>query len=266
MSLAELFSLLALGLFAGALGGLVGVGGSVVIIPFLTVVMGRNQHLSQAAAMIINVFVAAASVVRHHKADAVRWDVVVRMLPAGVVLILVGVEVSNGLHARILQQIYGAFLLYVIAFNIMKLIEERRTATEQVAVRVGWLPVSVTGGSMGFVAGLLGIGGAPVAIPLLQRVSHLPLRQAIASSSAVMVLTAIVGAVGKNLTLGQVVDSNGGMPTMHQSLLLAAGLAPTAVIGALIGAGLTHRIPVTWVRVAFTLLMIWASASMLGVI
>ena len=50
----ELISLLALGLLAGLLGGLVGLGGSIVIIPVLTLLLHRNQHVSQAAAMIVN--------------------------------------------------------------------------------------------------------------------------------------------------------------------------------------------------------------------
>jgi uncharacterized membrane protein YfcA len=38
------------------------------------------------------------------------------------------------------------------------------------------------------------------------------------------------------------------------------------VLGALIGAWLTHHLPVRWVRLAFTLLMVWASLDMLGIV
>ena len=53
---------------------------------------------------------------------------------------------------------------------------------------------------------------------------------------------------------------------LQDSLILAAYLAPTATIGALIGARLTHTLPLRWVRLAFVLLIVWASLSMLGVI
>ena len=92
MTWPELLILVVLGLAAGALGGMLGVGGSIVMIPVLTLVMGRNQHLSQATAMIVNVFVAAPALFRHHRANAVRWDVMVRMLPFGFVFIIVGVR------------------------------------------------------------------------------------------------------------------------------------------------------------------------------
>ncbi len=261
----ELVGLLILGFLAGAIGGLVGVGGSIVIIPVLVLLMGRNQHLTQAAAMIVNVFVAAAALFRHHRAEAVRWDVMFRMLPFGLVFILIGVEASNRFNAEILQRVFGVFLLYVIALNVIKLLEEGRPRTEADPPRVGWGRVGVVGGLMGLLAGLLGIGGGPVAVPLLQRVCHLPLRQAIASSSAVMCITAGVGALRKNITLAHLPEPNGGI-LLADSLTLAACLAPTAMLGALIGAGLTHTLPMRWVRLAFILLMVWASANMLGVL
>lgn len=121
---------------------------------------------------------------------------------------------------------------------------------------------------MGFVAGLLGIGGAPVSIPMLQRLNHLPLRVAIAVTSAAMVITSIVGAVVKNATLSTLTDGAGqslGL-TFRDSFLLASFLAPTAVLGALAGARLAHVLPVRWVRVAFILLMIWACVEMLGLV
>ncbi len=264
--LVELILLLVLGLFAGAIGGLVGVGGSIVIIPILTLLMSRDQHLSQAAAMIVNVFVAASALLRHHQALAVRWDVVARMLPFGLLFIIIGVEASNQIDGEILKKIYGGFLLYVIVFNVTKLFQDGGQSADAARPRIGWGPVGFIGGLMGLVAGLLGIGGGPIAMPLLQRVCNLPLRQAIAASSAVMCLTSIVGAVRKNATLAEHMDAAGHALGLQDSLLIAAALAPTAMVGALIGAGLTHTLPLRWVRVAFILLMTWASASMLGLV
>jgi uncharacterized membrane protein YfcA len=255
----ELWILLALGLTAGAIGGLIGIGGSIVIIPVLTLLLGRDQHFSQASAMIINVFVAAAAVFQHNRAHAICWKIVAHMVPAGLLFIIVGVEISNALDAEILKKIFGVFLLYVVAYNVVKLVGDGRAKDQRSKERADWGRVSVTGGAMGLV--LLGIGGGPVAIPLLQRLSNLPLRRSIATSSAVMVLTATVGAARKNLTLAQVTDE-----PLRESLLTAACLAPTAVLGALIGAWLTHHLPVRWVRLAFTLLMIWASLDMLGLV
>ncbi len=260
---AEIAILLALGLIAGTLGGLVGVGGSVVIIPVVTLLLHTDQHISQAAAMVINVIVAASSLIQHLRADAVRWPVVGRMLPFGLLFVIVGVELSNVLPGVILMRLYGVFLIWVLVHNVMELWDDPAVVSGR-PLDLAWPRVGTAGGFMGLAAGLLGIGGGPVAIPLLQSLSHLPLRQAIASTSAVMVITAAVGAFRKNMALGSIGPAAGGPLDWHESLGLAVWLAPTAVAGALLGAKLTHVLPIRWVRLAFILLMVWATVEMLG--
>ncbi len=263
----ELVRLLALGLFAGVVGGLVGLGGSIIIIPVLTLSMHRDQHLAQAAGMLVNIFVAAPAAMRHHVAEAIRWDVMLRMLPFGVVFILVGVELSNQVDGAMLQKLFGGFLVYVILFKLLKRYRDRHLRARPCA-RVGWVPAGVAGGVMGFFAGLLGIGGGPLAVPMLQRICALPLREGIATSSAVISVTSVVGAARKNAALEHLTDAAGVPLGLHfsDSLWIAACLAPTATLGALFGAGLTHRLPLTWVRVAFLVFLGWAAAQMLGIL
>src|SRR5262245_18021046 len=64
----DIVALLVLGLFAGALGGMLGIGGSVIMIPVLTVELRRDHQLSQAVAMIVNVFVSLPAVLQHRRA------------------------------------------------------------------------------------------------------------------------------------------------------------------------------------------------------
>ncbi|MCH9003289.1 MAG: TSUP family transporter, partial [Planctomycetes bacterium] len=63
--------MLLIGLFTGVVGGLLGVGGSIVMIPAMTEVIGPDQHLYQAAAMIVNFFVVVPAVYQHRKAGAI---------------------------------------------------------------------------------------------------------------------------------------------------------------------------------------------------
>jgi len=117
---------------------------------------------------------------------------------------------------------------------------------------------------MGTAAGILGIGGGGIAVPLLQRVCNLPLRQCIGTSTAVMCITAGIGALRKNLTLHQVASAT-ELSATH-SLTLAMALAPTAVLGGWVGARLTHRMPLTALRIVFVTIMSWAALNLLGVI
>jgi len=263
--------LLLVGLAAGLLGGLLGIGGSIVMIPVLTLLLDKSQHLAQASAMIVNVCVAAPSALNHHRAGVVRWDVLSRMLPAGIVLILVGVFVSDLFTADseiILKRIFGVFLLYVVCATLLEVARKNgrsREEDDKPSQVVSWPRCGTVGGVTAFLGGLLGIGGGVIAVPLLHRVCRLPLRQCIGTSSAVIVLTAMVGAVTKNLTLPTHVDDAGDTLRISQSLLIAAVLAPTAIIGGLWGAKLTHVLPLVWVRGVLLVLLSVAALRMIGV-
>jgi uncharacterized membrane protein YfcA len=263
----DLIVLLILGLAAGALGGMMGIGGSIIMIPVLTVLLHRNHHLSQAVAMIVNVFVSLPAALQHQRAKAIRWDVFGRMLPLGVLFILVGVAASNRIDAEILEKVFGAFLLYVIAMNLSEMMSKKPEPTSNLQ-RVNWLTVGGTGAAPGLLAGLLGVGGGIIAVPLLQRICRLPLRQCIATTAAFMCISASIGAVMKNMTLASLTNAVGENLGLDpwDSVMIAACLAPTAVIGGLFGGRLTHILPLNVVRLAFVVLMLWASASMLGVI
>ncbi len=260
--------LAATGLIAGVLGGMLGVGGSVIMIPAMVVLFGQgnrdagfNQHLYQAAAMIINVCVVAPAFLRHRKAGAVRIDAVRIMLPVALVFILLGVAASNlpvfrdGRGPVWLGRVLAVFLVYVIVLNVRRLIQGGREGeVDPIITRGRAAPV---GAIMGFVAGLMGIGGGAIAVPLQQMLLRLPLRQCIANSTAIIVCTAGVGALAKTLTLPA-----GSRAT--DALLLAGILAPTAIVGGYLGGSLTHKLPVRAVRVAFVLLMVAAAYKMAG--
>lgn len=261
-----------LGLLAGMLGGLLGVGGSIIMIPGLVMLFGQtlregfNQHLYQAGAMIVNIFVAIASTWRHHQARALVPPVMKVMAPAAIGAIVVGVWVSNlpafsGSGGPILLgRVMAGFMVYVIAVNVRKLFKKPRTTGQPVDLSHVTVPRSAAVGlAMGFVAGLLGVGGGAIAVPLQQVFLNLRLRNCIANSAAVMCLSSIIGAIYKNATL----PSHG--LSIHQSLLIAALLTPTAILGASLGGKLTHVLPVRAVRFAFVLLMIAAAWKMAAI-
>jgi len=261
----EVAQLLALGLIAGMFGGIAGLGGSIVIIPMLTIFMKADLHLAQAAAMIVNVFVAAPALIRHNHAGAVRWDVFLRLAPFGIVFVLIGVESGNRVDGEILKKVFGVFLLYIILGKLVKWYRER-LQTPVPRPTATWTRAGVVGATTGFFAGLLGVGGGPIAVPLLQRICHLSLRPAIATSSAMICATALVGAARKNMAIETLTNASGEPLGLHlaDSLLIAGCVAPTAFLGAYYGAGLTHRLPLWYVRIIFVLALIWAATLMLA--
>jgi len=255
----EAFLAAIVGLIAGMLGGLLGIGGSIVMIPGLAVAFhsagSQTQHLFQASSMAINFAVAVPAAMTHARAGAVRKDLLTRMLPFAMVAIVLGVIVSNQLDGGVLRKLFAAFLLYVAAVNIVRTV--RRKPDHQASeARITWPRCGLIGVVMGFAAGVLGIGGGILTIPLIQTVCRAPLRQCIGATSATMCFTAAVGA---SLRIGTI-SQHGFTP--EQALAIAAILAPTAVGASWAGARLTHKLPTAMVRGALVLVMILSAWGM----
>jgi uncharacterized membrane protein YfcA len=252
-----------IGLVAGVLGGLLGIGGSLIIIPALILYLsytatgyrGDDQHLLQAAAMITNVFVAAPSVLAHHRAGAIMRSVVVWLIPSAIVGIVTGVALSNSTafareNGAYLAMILCGFLVYVIGYNVFRMLRPPKPeddAAERPRVAPG--KVICTGLVMGVFAGLLGVGGGAICVPIQQVALKVPLRRAIANSATTIPFASLVGAIHKNLTL-----ADHGM-AISDSLFLAAMLIPTAVVGSYFGGRLTHVLPRRVLRVIFILFL-----------
>ena len=265
-----------LGLFAGLLGGLLGVGGSTVMIPGLVFLFGQirhegfNQHLYQASAMIVTIFVSAPAAWRHYRAGAMVGPALRQMVPWAIVATALGVWISNMALFRegtgqtpgpvLLGRVMAIFLLYVIIENTRKMFRAPRPPRGEVDLsRVTSPRCAAVGSAMGLVAGVTGLGGGAVAVPLQQVLLNLKLRNCIANSSAMICLTGVVGAVYKNATLAE-----HGL-RLGPSLWLAALLAPTALLGGYCGAWLTHVLPIRLVRGLFITLMVIAAWKMAAI-
>ena len=270
MGLVELIVLVVIGLFAGLVGGLLGVGGSIVMIPAMTEALGPDQHLYQAAAMIVNFFVVVPAVYQHRRAKAVEFRTVKRILPLALVAVLIGVGLSElpvfaGEGEAYLRGLFGLFLLAVALSDLYRLFRGRSSPTtpdgaesppkthDPVATDFGWLRAVAVAIPTGIVAGLLGVGGGVLAVPLQRKLLGIPIRTAIANSAAIIVATSFVGAVTKNYAFMADHDYT------IRSLCLAAILIPTAIIGSLNGSRLTHCLPLKIVKTAFFFLLLIAA-------
>ncbi|MCP4712664.1 MAG: sulfite exporter TauE/SafE family protein [Planctomycetes bacterium] len=252
-----------IGIFAGFVGGLLGVGGSIIIIPGLIYYFnqtsgytGDTQHLIQAASMICNFFISFPAVLAHRRAAAIMKPVVVRLIPAALVGIFAGVALSNSStfarqNGKYLALGLSLFLAYVVIYNLYRLylMTKNNNAPTPIPEKIPTWKVLTVGLPMGLIAGLLGIGGGALAVPAQQLILKIPLKNAIANSATTIVFTAIFGALYKNATL----TAHG--PTVIQSLKLAAMLIPTAMIASFLGGKLVHKLPRKILRITFIIFM-----------
>jgi uncharacterized membrane protein YfcA len=102
-----------LGVLAGVISGLFGVGGGVIFVPALTLILGRHQLQAEATSLAAIVPVALAGSWRQHREGLVRWRTAAIIGVTSVVGVLVGAEVATRLSNRALERAFGVFLVLV---------------------------------------------------------------------------------------------------------------------------------------------------------
>ncbi|MCC6661753.1 MAG: sulfite exporter TauE/SafE family protein [Phycisphaerales bacterium] len=265
-----------IGLGAGLLGGLAGIGGSLFILPALHIVFGpmlfgepagrpEIHHTYMAAAMMVNVAVSLPATLAHHREGVVRTRFLRVMLPAGIIGMLLGVEISNQFGGDALRVALAVFLIVYCVWNLRLIARPRRRkfSGEGRVERSGRLGVASCGFAPGLAGGILGLGGGFLLVPMLQLVCNMKLKNAIATSSAVIVVTSIAGSILKAATLAE--HGEHVFTMQWPSVLWLAGLmAPTAMLGGVTGARLLHRIPVVAVRIIITGLILVSATKLLS--
>lgn len=269
--LAEWLGLGLTGLFAGLVGGMLGVGGSIVMIPAMTELMGPDQHLYQAAAMIVNFFVVVPAVVQHRRAGGIDASTVSRLVPVSIVAVVLGVGISElpvfeGSGEAYLRVLFGLFLFAAAGYDVYRLIRNRgvnhagappAAAAPEAGGHFAWWRACTVALPTGLVAGLLGVGGGVLAVPLQRRLLHIPIRIAIANSATIIISTSLIGAISKNYAFAVAHGS------AIRPLALAGVLAPSAILGSMCGSRLTYRLPLRMVKVGFFLLLAVAALRLI---
>jgi len=259
----EILALLLLGFCAGSLGGLIGIGGGVITIPALSLLFGHDIHLAQAASMNVVVFVAIPAAIRHYRQNSLPRGLLRSVIPLGVVGIVLGVLLNNSIPTAPMEKIFGVFLVYVIGVNIRKLVVGKPIGADTVPDVSTGRGLSV-GATAGFGAGLLGIGGGLITVPLAQHLCRVTLPHAIAVSACLMSFTSVIGAAVKDSTLHLISDQATGEPLRAlDAIQMSLWIIPTAIVGSWMGARMTHLLPLRAIRTVFIVAMMIGAGKML---
>ncbi|MBK8914930.1 MAG: sulfite exporter TauE/SafE family protein [Phycisphaerales bacterium] len=253
----------AVGLAAGALGGALGIGGGLIIIPVLLLTQPDlfgvgSLHVFKLAALITTVVVSVPAAIRHRRARVLTPELLRSAIPAALVGAIGGVLLASlfsGPQTRILQQIFGVFLLLVVASNVaLGRLMSRNAANPHIAETPAnprsWRHGLLVGGPAGLIGGLLGVGGGVWAVPLQYLGLRMPLRTAIANSAMLIVFVGLASVPAQAWAVWRMPELS-----VAAGIALAVWIAPGAVLGGWFGAALTHRLPVEWLRAGFHVLL-----------
>ena len=188
------------GLLAGLMSGLFGVGGGTVIVPLLVLILGFDQRLAAGTSLAAIVPTATVGVISYAVHGSVAW-IPALILAAGAV---VGAQVGTWLLPKVsqfaLRLAFVGFLVAVIV-SLFLIVPSRDAELELTA----WTIVGLVllGLITGVLAGLLGVGGGIVVVPALMLLFDTSDLIAKGTSLLMMIPTAISGTIG-NLRRGNV--------------------------------------------------------------
>ncbi len=251
----EWFVYAPLGVLVGVIAGLLGIGGGVVIVPILVVVFTANgfpgSHIMQAAlaTSLGSIMVTSvSSFMAHHRHGAVNWGLVKRISAGVLVGTFAGTWLAAQLSTTALKVVFALFLYYVAATMLRNF---KPKPSRQLPGAAG---MSATGGLIGVVSSLVGIGGGALSIPFMMW-CNVPVHTAIGTSAAIGFPIAVAG------TLGYVVNGMGvaGLPDPHWGYLYLPALIGIALFSfftAPFGARLAHRTPVATLKRGYACFLI----------
>ncbi|MFW5926826.1 MAG: sulfite exporter TauE/SafE family protein [Wenzhouxiangella sp.] len=252
--------LLLIGLIAGVLAGLFGIGGGLVIVPALTALLvfqGIEAHvavtIAVASSLASMLLTAVSAVWFHHRRGIVDWAAIVRIAPAMTIGAALGAWAAMSVSGEIVARVFA--LVAAVTGTRMILARATRVAARQPRPRLWWL----AGPPIGAVSAMVGIGGGTFNVPWLARNGYEMVR-AVAIASACGWPIALGGAA-----MFALAETGPDMPEGMLGFLwwpgaVVIGLGGLAAAPA--GVALAHRLSSTGLRRLFGVVLILVAVRM----
>jgi uncharacterized protein len=257
------FELAILGLATGYAAGLLGIGGGMLIGPFMTLIMSSRGvpadlavKMAIATSMSTIIFTSISSVRAHHKRGAVQWGIVKGLAP-GIVIggAIASIGIFSMLKGTTLALVFAAF----ISFSATQmLLDKKPKPGRDMPDTAGQIGV---GTLIGLVSGLVGAGGGFISVPFMVA-CNVTIIHAVATSAALGFPIALANATGYALS-GYGLP---GLPAWSLGYIWLPALlviAACSVTTAPLGARMAHRLPVATLKRIFALLLYCLAAYML---
>lgn len=256
-------SLMLLGAFGGFAAGLLGIGGGMILVPFMIMLfplVGMPQdlmvHVAIATSMSTIVFTSMSSMRAHHRKGAIRWEIVALLVP-GIIVggLLSGGAVFSYIDPAWLSLVFACF----VAYSGGRMMWGRQPAPER--RMPGKAATSAVGVLIGFLSGLVGAGGGFLSVPFMVR-GNVPIHNAVATSAALGFFIAIANSAGYVVSGMSMETGVAGMfGYIHLPTML--GIVVVSMLTAPLGARCAHSLPVAVLKRVFAVLLFALAGYML---
>lgn len=255
-------ALLVLGCATGFVAGLLGIGGGMLLVPFLTLLFSLRAfpeahlvHMAIATSLATIMFTSVSSVRAHHQRGAVLWPVVKVLAPGILLGSLIGAQIAGRLPTAFIALFFAVF----VGFSALQMLRNRKPKPSRELPRP--LGMFGVGNAIGFISSLVGAGGGFISVPFMVW-SNVNVHNAVATSAALGFPIAAAGTVGYILAgLGEHDLPPGTVGFIYLPALLAVGAG--SVLTAPFGARVAHALDTGRLKRIFALLLFGLAGYML---
>ena len=262
MDISLIFALLVLGAAVGFSAGLLGIGGGMLSVPFLTMLLTAKHfpedlivHMAIATSLASIMFTSISSVRAHHQRGAVSWPLV-RLLAPG---ILIGSWAGPWIGKQMNSSGLALFFAVFVSMSATQMLLDKKPAGARELPRAPGLLFA--GGVIGVLSGLVGAGGGFVSVPFMTW-CKVRIHNAVATSAALGFPIAFAGTLS-NIYHGMNTPGlpEGSLGFIYLPALLVISAA--SVMTAPLGARTAHRLPVKTLRQVFAIVLYVLATYML---
>ena len=240
----EIYIAFLAGIAAGTLGGLLGLGGGIVIMPYLRFVLGLSPMMAAGTCVVAVFFTTFGGTIKHRQLSHIDLKSIAPTMAAGAVSTVIFSLVFLNFRKQEWWLDLGIGLIFalVAARMIHEGISKRsKVETSELStkeIRGSSAKKIITGGIAGIFPGLLGIGTGAILVPAFSFFFAAPLKVAMGSSLACFAVNALISSIQK--------FSQG-----YMVLSIALPISLGTLCGSFLGTKLNHHIPPKNLRVIF---------------
>ncbi len=250
----------------GVIASLTGISGGAFKTPMLIILFALSAELASASSLLSAIFIAVVCTIVYYRQDPqlinfrVGGFAVLATIPGSYVGVVLRTIVA---HAHLLQIVFGV-VLFPVALKLMFVKQEPddHSNSQQQTLTFSSLSKTKLGISViaiflaGVSAGLLGLGGGTIIVPVLCIILEFPILIAAATSMFTMIFTSTAGSVINYLFL---VQTENMFAFMFYGLTMGVGM----IVGGTIGPKYAYKIDAMWLQKLFGFLLIFPLMKMM---
>lgn len=244
--------LILLGVLTGLIAGLVGIGGTVLIVPFLIwlflhIHMGLDLAVKTAfgSALLVSAITASTGFLIHRKKVDIKWSLILPLAISAAIGAFCGSTIAHYVKGLYLLSFFVTALFIISFYMIFNSVETKITP-----LKLHRVLIIAVGFGTGFFASLVGLGGGLFTIIIFTLVFRQPIHEVVGVSTFVQVFGALAGTAGYMIN---------GYVNFSVVLAMLIGGIPSAQFGA----KLAHKMEPKLLRKIFGLLLLLIAVALI---